>query len=153
MEPALGGNLHWLDGQRVAGEAASVSGLHLVQVADPEGVVRFGKVVLLAAGQTLTVATGIPTAPMPVEVLPEVVPDPVPPRRPIRPLPVVAVATALAGAGLLGLSAERYVAVGSPEVDSGAELRQTWRTALGAGAGGLGLLAVSGLSVGLHVSR
>lgn len=151
LEPTLGGNVHWLDGSRAAEEVEAPAGLHLVQVADPEGVVRFGQLVFLAPAQTLALETGVAPAPLPE---PEILPDPVRPpreRKPLRPLPIVAAASAAVGAGLIGLGAERYGAMGRAE--SGSQLNRTWHTALGMGAGGVALLGTAGVAVGIHVTR
>jgi hypothetical protein len=149
LEPELGGNVHWLDGAIATQESTVPSGLHLVQVADPDGSVRFGQIVFLAPAQTLALDTGVPTAPLPARVTP----DPVAPleRRKAGPLPWVAVGSGVVGAALMGLSAERYASM--QRVESGTALQSSFRTSMGAGVGGLALLGVSGLSVGLHLAR
>lgn len=153
LTPELGGNAAWFNGQSGQAEAELPAGLHLIQVADPDGAVKFAQVVLLAPALTLEIDTGVATAPLPE---PEPIvepPPPLPPRpkRQIEPLPLIAGGAAALGAGFVAFSAERAASMG--KADTGVGLRSSYRASLGAAGGGAALLGLSAVGFGLHFSR
>lgn len=63
LAPGLGSNVAWLDGVQAPRLSNQIAGLHVVQVSDHLGAVKFGRIVYLAPDQILEVHTGVDPGP------------------------------------------------------------------------------------------
>lgn len=131
LTPKLGSNVAWLDGVEAPRLSNQITGLHVVQVTDHLGAVRFGRIVYLAPDQVLEVQTGV--APGPKVVTPT--------RTMQKGLLFAGVGTAVAGAGMWGLSLAQNPAL--EQADSRAKLDRALGTQVGLTAGGAVALAAS----------